>query len=49
MRVGDEIVIDIEKRHEARLGPTAYARFKQALRAITTDETREQDPEDQPG
>ncbi len=49
IRAGDEIVADIEKRHEARLGPPAYARFKQALRAITTDQPAEQEPGDQPG
>jgi DNA-binding MarR family transcriptional regulator len=38
MHAGDRIVADIEKRHEARLGRAAYASFKQALRAITTDE-----------
>jgi DNA-binding MarR family transcriptional regulator len=37
MRVADEIVADIEKRHEAELGPAAYAAFRQALRAITAD------------
>jgi DNA-binding MarR family transcriptional regulator len=49
MRVGDQIVADIERRHEARLGRTGYASFKQALRAITTDEVKEQEPEGQPG
>ena len=49
MRVADEIVADIEKRYEARLGRAAYAGFKEALRAITTDEANEQEPEEQPG
>jgi DNA-binding MarR family transcriptional regulator len=39
MRAGDQIVADIETRYEAKLGRTAYARFKQALRAVTADET----------
>lgn len=38
MRLGDEIVADIERRHEAKLGHAAYAKFKQALRAITADQ-----------
>lgn len=47
MRAGDQIVADIEKRHEAKLGRAVYASFKQALRAITTDKPEEQEPEDQ--
>jgi len=49
IRAADEIVADIEKRHEARLGRGAYAGFKEALRAITTDEANEQEPDEQPG
>jgi DNA-binding MarR family transcriptional regulator len=49
MRAGDQIVADIEKRHEARLGRAGYARFKQALRAITADGPAEYEPEEQPG
>jgi DNA-binding MarR family transcriptional regulator len=49
MRAGDEIIADIEKRHEAQLGPAAYARFKQALRALTTDQTTEREPEERSG
>lgn len=49
MRAGDQIIADIEHRHEARLGRTGYARFKQALRAITTDEAKEQRPGEPPG
>jgi DNA-binding MarR family transcriptional regulator len=48
MRVADEIIADIEKRHEATLGRTAYATFKQALLDITTDETRTREPGDHP-
>jgi DNA-binding MarR family transcriptional regulator len=44
LRAGDQIVADIEKRHEAKLGRTGYASFKQALRAITTDEPKEREP-----
>jgi DNA-binding MarR family transcriptional regulator len=40
MRIGDQIVADIEKRHAAMLGPAAYADFIQALRAITCDDVR---------
>jgi DNA-binding MarR family transcriptional regulator len=35
MRISDEIVADIEARHEERLGAAAYAEFKTALRAVT--------------
>lgn len=49
MRAGDQIIADIEQRHEAELGRTGYARFKQALRAITTDEAKEQQPDQQAG
>jgi DNA-binding MarR family transcriptional regulator len=49
MRAGDEIIADIESRHEAQLGPAAYARFKQALRAIATGQTTEREPEVLPG
>jgi hypothetical protein len=45
MRVANKIVADIEKRHEAKLGRAAYATFKQALRDITTDETKEREAE----
>jgi DNA-binding MarR family transcriptional regulator len=45
MRAGDEIVAGIEKRYEARLGRAAYAAFKQCLRAITTDEANELEPD----
>jgi len=38
MRIGDQIVADIEKRHAALLGPAAYTDFIQALRAITRDD-----------
>jgi DNA-binding MarR family transcriptional regulator len=38
MRLGDEIIADIERRHEARLGRAAYAAFSQALRLITADQ-----------
>jgi hypothetical protein len=48
-RVADQIVADIEKRHQARLGRAVYAGFKQTLRAITTDEADEPEPQDQPG
>jgi hypothetical protein len=37
MRVADQIVADIERRHEAKLGRAAYAGFIQALREITAD------------
>ena len=36
MQLGDEIVAEIERRHEATLGRAAYSKFRQALRAITT-------------
>jgi DNA-binding MarR family transcriptional regulator len=49
MRAGDQIIADIEQRHEAKLGRTAYASFKQALRVITTDEPKEQELEEQSG
>ena len=38
MDVADEIVADIERRHESKLGRAAYAKFIQALREITADE-----------
>ena len=44
MRAGDLIIAAIERRHEARIGRTAYAAFRQALRAFTTDEAGEQEP-----
>jgi DNA-binding MarR family transcriptional regulator len=37
MRVADEIVADIERRHEARLGRAPYAEFKRLLRELTAD------------
>lgn len=40
IRAADDIIAATEKRYEARLGSAAYARFKQALRVITTDETK---------
>lgn len=36
VRVSDEIVADIERRHAAALGPARYADFLRDLRAITT-------------
>jgi hypothetical protein len=48
MRAGDQIVADIEKRHEARLGRAGYARFKQALRAITAKGRRNTNPRSNP-
>lgn len=45
MRAGDQIIDEIERRHEAKLGRTAYAGFKQALRAITADQAKEREPE----
>lgn len=47
MRAGDQIIAEIERRHEARLGRTSYARFKQALSAITADQAKESEPEEQ--
>jgi hypothetical protein len=38
MRIGDQIVADIEKHHAGLLGSAAYADFIQALRAITRDD-----------
>lgn len=38
MRAGDEIVADIERRHEATLGRAAYSKFRHALRAMTTED-----------
>ncbi|GAB1515131.1 MarR family winged helix-turn-helix transcriptional regulator [Actinophytocola sp. KF-1] len=35
MRISDEIVADIEARHEERLGRAAYAGFKAAIKTIT--------------
>ena len=49
IRAGDQIIADIEKRHEAKLGRTAYAGFKQALRAITTDQPDEHEPDERHG
>lgn len=46
MRLGDEIIAEIERRHEARLGHTAYARFIQALRVITADQASDSDDDD---
>ena len=43
MRLGDEIIADIEHRHETRLGHTAYARFTQALRLITANQAPDSD------
>jgi DNA-binding MarR family transcriptional regulator len=48
-RLADQIVADIEQRYQARLGQAAYTGFKQTLRAITTDDADEQEPEEQPG
>jgi DNA-binding MarR family transcriptional regulator len=38
MRLGDEIVAEIERRHQARLGRTAYATFVRTLAEITAQE-----------
>jgi DNA-binding MarR family transcriptional regulator len=38
MRIADQIIADIERRHEATLGRAAYAEFLRALREITADE-----------
>ena len=35
MRVSDEIVADIERRHAEELGDTVYAEFRRTLRRIT--------------
>jgi DNA-binding MarR family transcriptional regulator len=45
MRLGDEIIAEIERRHEATLGPAAYARFVQALRLITANQAADSDDE----
>jgi DNA-binding MarR family transcriptional regulator len=45
MRLGDEIIAEIERRHEATLGPAAYARFVQALRLITANQAPDSDDE----
>jgi DNA-binding MarR family transcriptional regulator len=45
MRLGDEIIAEIERRHEATLGPAAYARFVQALRLITANQAADSDVE----
>jgi DNA-binding MarR family transcriptional regulator len=37
MRFADEIVAEIERRHEAKLGRAPYAEFKRALREVTAD------------
>ena len=37
LRLGDEVVADIERRQEAKLGHAAYAKFTQALRLITAN------------
>ena len=37
MRVADQIVADIEKRHEATLGRAAYTEFMRALREVADD------------
>lgn len=39
MRISDEIVADIEKRHIRTLGRTAYAEFIRALHTITSQDT----------
>lgn len=39
MRLGDEIVADIERRHEGQLGHVTYARLKKALGVITADQS----------
>jgi hypothetical protein len=49
MRAGDQIIAEIERRHEAKLGRLAYAGFKQAFRVITTDQPNEHGPEEQSG
>ena len=46
MRLGDDIVAEIEHRHEARLGHTAYARFIQALRVITANQASDSEDDD---
>lgn len=46
MRLGDEIIADIEHRHEARLGHTAYAKFIQALRLISANQAPDSDDDD---
>ena len=37
LRLGDDIVADIERRQEEQLGPATYATFTQALRLITAE------------
>jgi DNA-binding MarR family transcriptional regulator len=37
MHLGDDIVAKIERRYETKLGRNFYAKFKQALEAITAD------------
>lgn len=39
MRRSDEIMAEIEKRHEKALGRSAYAHFKQAFQQITDGQT----------
>ena len=43
MRISDEIVADIEARHEARLGRAAYTGFKAALQTVTTEDATTED------
>jgi hypothetical protein len=43
MRLGDEIIADIEHRHEASLGHAAYAKFTRALRLITANQAPDSD------
>lgn len=43
LRLGDDIVADIERRHEAQLGRATYATFTQALRLITAEMATESD------
>jgi DNA-binding MarR family transcriptional regulator len=43
LQLGDAIVADIERRHEAALGRTAYAEFTRALRLITANQAAQSD------
>jgi len=47
MRLGDEIVAEIERRHEAKLGQAAYAKLIRALRTITAEQAVADESDDE--
>jgi DNA-binding MarR family transcriptional regulator len=44
LRLGDEIVAEIEARHAHQIGPRTYAEFRDVLRGIVAESSRVGDP-----